>query len=213
MQRIRTNHETCRPEVTVTKKQDRIIQRLDVRTRAEWRRWLRENGASSNAVWLVLHKKASPEPGISYEAAVEEALAFGWIDSKPNKLDEHRYLLYFAQRKPGSVWSARNKERVKKLVAARRMTAAGLAKVRAARRDGSWNSLDDVDKLQLPQDLQDALAANKKAALNFERFSTSSKRIILYWIGTAKRPGTRSARITKTVSLAARNIRANHFRQ
>lgn len=175
------------------------------RNRQEWRDWLVKNHAVSPGVWLVYYKKGSDKPSVSYEEAVEEALSFGWIDSKVNSLDEERYMQVFTPRKPRSSWSKLNKQRVERLIKNGQMTAVGLEKVEAAKRDGSWNKLDAIDDLEVPADLAEALADNQKAYDNFMAFSSSSKKIIVYWIEEAKRTETRKNRIEKTVSLAEEN--------
>lgn len=151
--------------------------------------------------------------GIMYSDAVEEALCYGWIDSSPAKLDEQRFKLYFSPRKPKSVWSKINKQRIRKLVKDGVMTPAGLAKIEKAKRDGTWNQLDAIDQLVMPEDFLKQLSANPEAKHNFEGFSTSSKKIILFWIASAKREQTRQKRIEETVRLAAQNIKAAHYRQ
>ena len=93
------------------------------------------------------------------------------------------------------------------------MTSAGLAKIEAARKDSSWNKLDAIDRLEIPMDLLEQLSANEDAKRNFESFSNSSKKIILFWIASAKRDETRQRRIEETVRLAAQNIKAAHPRQ
>jgi uncharacterized protein YdeI (YjbR/CyaY-like superfamily) len=186
---------------------------VEPKSRAEWRRWLVNNHSDSPGIRLILHKKNSDKPRVTYDEAVEEALCFGWIDSKPNTLDETRYILHFHPRKPGSVWSQRNKARIKRLIQSGLMTSAGLAKIEAAKKDRSWQSLDTIDKLEVPSDLAKALKANEKAQEHFESFPNSSKKIILFWIQSAKRPETRAKRIEETVSQAFNNIRVNHYRQ
>ena len=181
-------------------------------TRAAWRAWLGANHTQSEGVWLVTYKKAPDKPYLGYDEMVEEALAFGWVDSKPRKLDDARTMLYFAPRKAGSGWSKPNKERVERLLASGQMTAAGLAKVEAAKRDGSWASLDGVERLELPDDLIAALGRNGDAKANFEAFPRSVKRGILEWVLNAKRPETRAKRIAETATLAAKNERANQWR-
>jgi uncharacterized protein YdeI (YjbR/CyaY-like superfamily) len=181
-------------------------------SRAEWRAWLQENHGQSSGVWLVSFKKGTGKPRFEYEEAVEEALCFGWIDSKPNKLDEARSLLWFAPRKAKTGWSKPNKERVERLLAAGLMQLAGLAKLEQAKADGSWSSLDAVEELQLPADLVTALAALPPADSNFLAFPRSAKRGILEWIHTAKQPETRAARIAETARLAQFNERANQWR-
>ena len=144
---------------------------------------------------------------------MEEALCFGWIDSKPAKLDDERSMLWFAPRKAKTNWSKLNKDRVEKMIKAGLMAPAGLAKVEAAKKDGSWNALDGVEALEIPPDLAKALSKNKTAKEYFEAFPRSVKRGILEWILNAKRPETRAKRIEETVSLAEKNIRANQWRQ
>lgn len=149
---------------------------------------------------------------LGYDDAVEEALCFGWIDSKPRKLDEERSMLWFAPRKARAGWSRPNKERVARLTAQGLMAAAGLAKVAAAKADGSWSALDAVEDLEIPSDLADVLASLPPAAENFDRFPRSAKRGILEWIANARRPETRQARVAETARLASRNERANQWK-
>lgn len=182
-------------------------------SRAEWRAWLVANHARPDGVWLISYKKATGKPRFEYEEAVEEALCFGWIDSKPNKLDDERAMLWFAPRKPGTGWSGPNKERAERMSAAGLMTPAGLARVEAAKRDGSWSALDAVEALEVPSDLVAALGAHPSAAGYFEAFPRSVKRGILEWIANARTPETRARRIEETARLAAENIRANQWRK
>jgi uncharacterized protein YdeI (YjbR/CyaY-like superfamily) len=150
-------------------------------------------------------------PRMEYGEAVEEALCFGWVDSKPNKLDDERSLLWFAPRKPGTGWSRPNKERVARLIEAGLMAPAGLAKVEAAQADGSWNALDAIEALELPADLDRALAADPAARRYWDAFPRSVKREILEWIAGAKTPSTRARRVDETARLAAENRRANQW--
>jgi uncharacterized protein YdeI (YjbR/CyaY-like superfamily) len=178
------------------------------KTRDAWRRWLAKNHAASDGVWLVYFKKSSGKPRVDYGEAVEEALCFGWIDSKSERIDEERTMLKFTPRNPKSAWSKPNKERVEKLVKEGKMTDAGLAMIATAKRNGTWTALDAVEALKVPLDLAKSLAANKKAKAHFDAFSPSSRKIILWWIESAKRQETREKRITETVRLAAQNIKA-----
>jgi uncharacterized protein YdeI (YjbR/CyaY-like superfamily) len=178
--------------------------------RQEWRDWLSKNYDKSAGIWFVYFKKAAGKLSVSYDEAVEEALCFGWIDSTARKLDETRSKLLFTPRKPKSVWSKPNKERVVRLIDENLITETGLAKIEAAKKDGSWNALDASDNLEIPKDLAEAFERNKTAAQNFAAFSDSVKRGILYWIGSAKRDETRGARIEKTVTMAEQNKRVNY---
>jgi uncharacterized protein YdeI (YjbR/CyaY-like superfamily) len=178
-------------------------------TLADWRAWLVANHVHKEGVWLITYKKSSGKPRIDYEEAVEEALCFGWIDSKGNKLDEERTMLWFAPRRPNTGWSALNKRRVEKLITEGRMAAPGLAKIEAAKADGSWWALDAVEALEIPPDLAAALQANPDAERYFDAFPRSAKRAILVWITSAKRAETRAKRLAETVRLAAQNLRSN----
>lgn len=122
-------------------------------------------------------------------------------------------MLWFAPRKAKTGWSKLNKGRVEKLIASGSITPAGLSKVEAAKKDGSWNALDSIEALEIPPDLEKALSANKMAGQYFNEFPRSVKRGILEWIANAKKPETRAKRIDETVTLAAKNIRANQWRQ
>jgi uncharacterized protein YdeI (YjbR/CyaY-like superfamily) len=181
-------------------------------TRAAWRAWLAKHHSRAEGVWLITYKKIAGKPRIEYGEAVEEALCFGWVDSKPGKVDAERTKLWFAPRKARSGWSRPNKERIARMVAAGLMHAAGLAKIEAAKKDGSWQALDAVEDLVIDTDLAAALASYQQAAQNFEAFPRSAKRGILEWIALAKRPETRAARIAQTARLAQDNQRANQWK-
>jgi len=182
-------------------------------TRAEWRAWLAANHTRQQGVWLISFKKSTGKPRVEYDEAVEEALCFGWIDSKPNKLDSERTMLWFAPRKAGTGWSRPNKERVERMVALGLMETAGLAKIEAAKADGSWTALDAVEALEVPPDLAAALAAEPPAATYWEAFPRSVRRGILEWIANARTPETRARRVEETARLAAQDLRANQWRK
>ena len=181
---------------------------VEVKSRAQLRRWLEKNHAKSKGIWLVSYKKAVPKHYLPYDDIVEEVLCFGWIDSLPRKLDAERSQLYLCPRKKGSPWSRVNKQRVKKLLKAKLMAPAGQALIDRARGDGTWTILDDVEDLVIPPDLKRALSANKTAQKFFEAFPPSAKKGILWWIKSAKTDATREKRIATTVAKAAENQRA-----
>jgi uncharacterized protein YdeI (YjbR/CyaY-like superfamily) len=176
--------------------------------RATWRAWLEANHRSARGAWLVTWRARSGRPGLDYEAAVEEALCVGWIDSTGGRFDEERGRLYFAPRKPRSPWAASNKARVERLIAAGRMAPAGLAAIERAKANGSWSVLDTVERLEVPDDLAAALAVHPLAEANFAAFTPSARKMLLGWVATAQRAETREARIAKVADAAARNERA-----
>ena len=169
-------------------------------SRAAWRAWLEENHDSAPGVWVVTYKKGSGEPYLPYEALVEEALCFGWIDSKGNKVDAERTKLLVTPRRAGSGWSRPNKERIERLLGNGLMAPAGMARIAAARADGSWSALDAIEAMIVPPDLDAALRADVEALAGWERFAPSVKKPLLLWVTTAKRPETRARRIAETVA-------------
>ncbi len=136
---------------------------------------------------------------------MEEALCYGWVDSRTRRLDDERYMLMFTPRKPGSPWSRPNKERVERLVASGLMTPPGLAKIEEAQRNGAWTVYDTIEDLVIPDDLAAALAEWPSAQETFEGFSISVRKNILWWIASARRPETRARRLVKTAAAVAEN--------
>jgi uncharacterized protein YdeI (YjbR/CyaY-like superfamily) len=196
-----------------TAMQDEGDNAIHLTTRVEWRAWLEQHHTRPEGAWLISFKKGTGKPRVSYEEAVEEALCFGWIDSTQRTLDDERAMLWFAPRKPRTGWSKLNKQRIERLTAAGMMAPAGLAKIEAARQDGSWHALDAVEALDIPPDLAAALSSYSSAPAHFDAFPRSVKRSILEWIASAKTPATRAKRVEETARLAEENIRANQWRR
>jgi uncharacterized protein YdeI (YjbR/CyaY-like superfamily) len=176
--------------------------------RATWRAWLEANHSIARGAWLVTWRPRSGRPFLDYEAAIEEALCFGWVDSTGGHFDDGRGKLYFAPRKPRSVWAATNKARIERLIADGRMAPAGLAAIERAKANGSWEVLDSVERLEVPDDLAAALASRPPADDHFAAFPPSARKMMLGWVALARRPETRATRITQIAEAAARNERA-----
>ena len=176
-------------------------------SRAAWRRWLERHHTRDRGVWLVYFKKSSGKQRFTYDDLVEEALCFGWIDGQARGLDDERSMLWLSPRKPKSVWSAPNKVRVARLMALDVMHPAGLAKVELAKKNGSWQALEATDRLEMPDDLAEALAATPDARAHFDAFPATAKKAVLEWVRQAKRPETRARRIAESARMAAANVR------
>ena len=146
-----------------------IGKRKSFKNRDAWRAWLEKNHAREIELWLVLYKKNSGKPTVSYEQAVEEALCLGWIDGLTKGIDEEKFAQRFSPRRSGSVWSESNKKRVAKMIEQGRMTDVGLAKVEEAKRNGEWDKATmREDTTNVPLDLQRALKTDKQAQRNFD---------------------------------------------
>jgi uncharacterized protein YdeI (YjbR/CyaY-like superfamily) len=178
-------------------------------TVAEWREWLAAHGRTERSVWVVVRRDGA---GIGLAEAVEHALCFGWIDSKTLRRDATSTYQTFTPRNPRSTWSQVNRDRVERLLAAGLMAPPGQELIDLAHRTGTWDCLAEAQNGIIPADLQLELDRHPAAATHFTAFPPSSKRRILEWIAQAKRPETRTTRITQTITLATQNQRANHPR-
>jgi uncharacterized protein YdeI (YjbR/CyaY-like superfamily) len=178
-------------------------------TRQAWRDWLAEHHASSDGIWLAHWTKTSGGPVLDYEAIVEEALCFGWIDGLVHSLEDGRQAHLMTPRRRGSGWSPSNKDRVERLIAAGRMDDSGMAVIQAAQADGSWSMQDAAEALIEPGELAAALNANAEARRQWEAFPRSPRRALIWWVMSAKRPETRARRVNQIVDEAAHGRRAN----
>ena len=178
------------------------MERIYISDRDKWRQWLSENHAAKAGIWLVFYKKETSKPSIEYEAAVEEALCFGWIDSIIKKIDAAKYARKFTPRSDKSKWSQLNKKRADKMIKQGRMTEVGLAKIKSAKKTGLWDKNDRPRiSLDIPPEFAKALARNKKAKENFDKLAASYRKHYIGWISIAKRPETKKRRIEESIAL------------
>lgn len=177
----------------------------------EWRDWLMENHRIKESVWLIYYKKHTNMRTLSWSEAVDEALCFGWIDSTARPIDNEKYMQFFSKRKPKSVWSKVNKEKVKRLMEHELMADAGIESIEIAKQNGSWTILDEVEELIIPHDLTQALNTYKGAMSFYMGLSKSIRKAILQWLVLAKKPETRKKRITEIAELAAKNMKPKQF--
>ena len=177
--------------------------RLQPKSRAAWRTWLKKHHASAPGIWLVYAKKHTGIPSLTYNDAVEEALCFGWIDNKLMRIDEHLHMQAFTPRGPKSRWSALNKKRVERVIEAGLMTPAGMKAIEHAKKTGTWDAFKAVDALEVPPDFAKALKATPAAKAAFDAYPPGRKKLCLYYLNDAKKPETRAKRIAHLVDAAA----------
>jgi uncharacterized protein YdeI (YjbR/CyaY-like superfamily) len=182
------------------------------KSRNEWREWLQDNHDKKQSIWLIYFKKKSNIPTVSYSDAVDEALCFGWIDSKSKPVDEEKFMQFFSKRKANSVWSKINKEKIDRLTKEGLMTKAGFEIIETAKQNGYWTILDDAEALIIPADLEEEFQRRQNAKEYFMSLSRSDKRNILQWLTLAKRQETRQKRITEIAELASQNLKPKQFR-
>ncbi|HSA22088.1 MAG TPA: YdeI/OmpD-associated family protein [Myxococcota bacterium] len=184
------------------------MEQLLFASKEDFRKWLGENCLTSKGVWLLFGKAGGPVT-LTPKEALEEALCFGWIDGLKRALDGLRYQQRFTPRRPDSVWSASNKERVARLLAARRMTRAGLALVEAAKERGLWDEVPEGARpIQgLPAELAAALAGDDRARAGFEALAPSYRRLYARWVAAARRPDTRARRVRTVLARARAGLR------
>lgn len=174
----------------------------------EWRDWLHENHNLSTGIELVFYRVDSQFESMRWEEAVKVAICYGWIDSTVRKLDEDRRKQVFTPRKIKSVWSKLNKTYIEKLIIDNLIHESGLKIIEIAKQNGSWESIDAVENLEIPVDLKLAFGNSKKAFENYLNFSPSYRKNYLYWLNQAKRLETRIIRIEQIISLCEQNIKS-----
>jgi uncharacterized protein YdeI (YjbR/CyaY-like superfamily) len=183
-----------------------LINALLFKNRDEWRYWLEKNHAILTEVWLIHYKKSLGKNSLNHFDAVEEALCFGWIDSKLKKIDEERFILKYFPRKSKSVWSKINKDNAEKMISLGKMTQAGFDKIKEAKKQGFWDTAyTNLVKEQLPSDLKKALVVNQIAWTNFQHFANSYRNMYIGWVKNAKNEETRKKRISKVVERSLHN--------
>ncbi|MGL2965761.1 YdeI/OmpD-associated family protein [Flavobacterium sp. XGLA_31] len=182
-------------------------EHLYFKNAAEWREWLHDNHHVSKGVYLIFYRVDSQYESMRWEEAVQVAICYGWIDSTVKRLDDERRKQMFTPRKDKSVWSKLNKTYIEKLIAEDLMHESGLRKIEIAKQNGSWESLDHVEDLVVPKDLEVEFLKNKTAYDNYTNFSKTYRKSYLYWLNQAKRPETRAIRIAEIVKLCEQNIK------
>ncbi|WP_298481193.1 YdeI/OmpD-associated family protein [uncultured Maribacter sp.] len=173
----------------------------------EWRQWLHKNHTNEEGIYLIFYKVDHSMESMRWEEAVKVALCYGWIDSTVKSLGDGKRQQYFCPRKKKSVWSKLNKTYIKKLIKNDLMHESGLAKIKQAKKDGSWTVLDNVENGIIPKDLRIAFNQNKEAFTNYSNFSRSYRKSYLYWLNQAKREATRQKRIAEIINLCSQNIK------
>jgi uncharacterized protein YdeI (YjbR/CyaY-like superfamily) len=180
-----------------------------LKNREEWSKWLEEYNKSVDGIWLLYYKKPSGKPRIPYNDAVEEALCFGWIDSKIKRVNEDYYIQWFTPRRPGSRWSELNIKRVEKLIKEGRMRQEGLLVYKEGmRKPQQIYNIKSEANLSVPDDLMSALRNNSEAFDNFMNFPQGCRKLYVFWLNDAKRDETRRSRIARIVHNSEKNIKA-----
>jgi len=171
----------------------------------KWRRWLEKNHARSAGVFLRIFKKYSGKKTVTHAEALDAALCFGWIDGVRKSFDEESFLQKFTPRQKRSIWSKRNQEHVARLIEEGRMTAAGVAEIERAKRDGRWDAAYDSPKnMEVPADFLKELKKNKKAYEFFQTLNKTNKFGIAFRLHTAKKPATRQRRMNTFLEMMAK---------
>lgn len=171
--------------------------------REEWRKWLEINHSKEKEIWVIIQKKNSPKIGLKYQEAVEEAICYGWIDSKMQSINIETFRQRFSPRRKNSIWSKKNKERAEKMIKEKKMKEAGFSTIKKAKQNGKWDTAYSSNMtLTIPEDLQKVLKQNDTTWENFNNFSNSTRLQLIYWINNAKKDETRKKRINEVVKKA-----------
>ena len=180
---------------------------ITVTTPAEWNAWLAAHPAERE-VWVLFHKKATGIASLTWEQAVIEALAHGWIDGIKKSISDTQWIQRFTPRRPGSAWSQKNVAHVEKLIAEGRMTPSGLAHVTLAKDNGRWEAAYAGGRAgEMPPEFLAALADNPAASATYETLDAKNRFAIYYRLTSVKRAETRTRKIAEFVALLARGER------
>ncbi|AEL28634.1 YdeI/OmpD-associated family protein [Cyclobacterium marinum] len=178
----------------------------------EWGDWLARNHNTAKGIWLIIYKKSSSRPNLTWSESVDEALRFGWIDSLKKTIDNEKYRQYFCKRKANSIWSKTNKDKIEALLKDGRMAEAGIKAVEIAKKNGSWARLDAAESLEVPLDLAKEFKKFPESRDFFDSQSISIRKSLLIWIAMAKRPATREKRVQEIAECAAQELKPIAFR-
>ena len=182
------------------------LPELVVKNLAAWRKWLGAIHSKSPGVWLVFAKKGTTSPtSLTYDEALDVALAHGWIDGQGHGRDEATYKMRFTPRRSRSIWSKRNTIIAERLISEGLMRPAGLAEVERAKADGRWAvAYEGPATIAVPKDLADALKTKPKAKAMFAILTAQNRYAVLYRIHGAKKAETRARRIAQFVAMLDR---------
>lgn len=189
-----------------------IIEQFYPKTKQHLRKWLQKNHLTKDAVWLIFYKKHTGKPSVNWSDAVDEALCFGWIDSKAETIDKDKFRQYFCKRKPTSSWSRINKQKIEVLTAKGLMTQAGFNVIDIAKQNGSWTILDEAEELNIPTELEKAFEKFNHSKEYFSSLSKSKKKNLLQWIALAKTATTKQKRILEIAENASQKQQPKQFR-
>jgi len=178
---------------------------LAFKTAQDLEAYLAGEPRASKGFWLKLSKAGAVEATISKGIAIEVALCWGWIDGQLDKFDGQYFLVRMTPRRPGSRWSAKNREAADRLLVQGRLQSPGRTEVEAAKSDGRWEAAyASQAKAEVPEDLAAALASRETAKRFFETLDRANRYSILYRVNDAKRTETRARRIAQFVEMLAR---------
>ena len=175
---------------------------LPFESKKKFAEWLAKQHDKSAGVWMKLAKKATGIPSVTYAEALDVALCYGWIDGQRNSFDENYFIQKFTPRRPKSIWSKINTEKVERLIESGEMKPSGLKAIEAAKQDGRWDAAYASQKnILVPDDFKSALSKNGKAKTFFESLTGAKRYSFLFRIETAKKAETRAKRILQFVEM------------
>jgi uncharacterized protein YdeI (YjbR/CyaY-like superfamily) len=182
------------------------------KSQRDFRAWLDKNHADADELVVGFYKKSSGRGGITYQEALDEALAYGWIDGVRKSVDAERWTIRFTARRPGSIWSVVNTKRVEELIKLRRMRPPGL-KVFETRDKGKTRKYSfEQGRVALDAASEASLKANKRAAAFFNEQPPGYRKVVMHWVMSAKKEETRARRLARLIERCANGIRIDFMK-
>ncbi len=178
---------------------------LSFSSAAQWEKWLAKNHSSSGGVWLKIGKKGAGKSSLSYSAALDVALCYGWIDGQKRAFDHEFWLQRFTRRGPKSGWSKINTKHAERLIQSKKMKVSGLRQIEEAKKDGRWHAAyDSARTANIPEDFLKLIERDKKAHAFFKTLDKTNLYSISYRLQTAKKPETREKRMKAIIEMLSR---------
>jgi uncharacterized protein YdeI (YjbR/CyaY-like superfamily) len=179
---------------------------------ASFHRWLSEHHAGETELWVGFHKKASSRPSLTWEESVDAALCFGWIDGRRKRVDEVRYVIRFSRRNPRSIWSVRNIARVRELMRLKLMAPLGLAAFRQMdRQRAAVYSYEQRRRARFAPGQARRFQENAPAWDFFQAQAPSYRKLVTFWVVSAKKEETRLRRLERAIVVSAQRRRFDAF--
>jgi uncharacterized protein YdeI (YjbR/CyaY-like superfamily) len=176
-------------------------------------KWLEKNHDKRSEQWVGFYKVKTGIPSMTWSQSVDEALCYGWIDGLRKSIDEKSYKIRFTPRKPKSIWSAVNIQKIAELTKAGKMRPVGIKAFKKLEEQNSKVYSFEQEKISMDKAFEQKIKANKKAWTFFHALPPSAKKQSVHWVMSAKREDTRLRRLDILIQSSEEGLRIPPLRR